>query len=245
MISNKHLIEEVHKDFEKIFHTMTYRQALSKFRQIHNVLKNSKTKKYDGKGEVGPTSNTQNNTQNHVGNVFNPICFKCGTTVHFLHHCKVMIMPCIFLNCNSTSHNAGGYQAMLDKGRKVITGRLAAVVMEAGKPATLASGSATGAPTVPPSDAQLIALEKRPRRKNWITWSAVQPLTLTLDQPPMAPVVPAMVGANNVSVTPAVNYYNTNAASISESDQSRCPACMHAKSSFSRGDYCQSNCIYQ
>ena len=69
MISNKHLIEEVHKDFKNIFHTRTYRQALYKFRQIHNVLKNSKTKKYNDRGEVGPTSNTQNNTQNHVLNV--------------------------------------------------------------------------------------------------------------------------------------------------------------------------------
>ena len=51
MISNKHLIEEVHKDFEKIFHTMTYRQALFKFRQIHNVLKSSKAKKYNGRGK--------------------------------------------------------------------------------------------------------------------------------------------------------------------------------------------------
>ena len=50
MMSNRHLVEEVHKDFENIF-SMTYRQALYKFRQINNVLVNSKTKKYDGKGD--------------------------------------------------------------------------------------------------------------------------------------------------------------------------------------------------
>ena len=54
---------------------------------------------------------------------------------------------------------------MLDKGRKVRMGKLAATVMEAGKPAAPASGDATGAPTVPPSDAQLIALAKKTKEK--------------------------------------------------------------------------------
>ena len=44
MMTNRYLIEEVHKDFENIF-SMTYSQALYKFRSIHNVLALSKTKK--------------------------------------------------------------------------------------------------------------------------------------------------------------------------------------------------------
>ena len=37
MMTNKHLLEEVHKDFEKIF-AMSYKGALFEFRQIHNRL---------------------------------------------------------------------------------------------------------------------------------------------------------------------------------------------------------------
>ena len=51
MMTNKHLLEEVHKDFERIF-AMSYKDALFEFRQIHNRLMNSKTKKYDGHGKI-------------------------------------------------------------------------------------------------------------------------------------------------------------------------------------------------
>ena len=52
MMTNRHLIEEVQKDFDNIF-LLTYEQALHKFRQIHNILRKSTLKQYTGMGE-GP-----------------------------------------------------------------------------------------------------------------------------------------------------------------------------------------------
>ena len=52
MMTNKVLMEEVYKVFEKIF-LMSYMDAIVEIRQIHYRLITSKTKKYDGHGEGG------------------------------------------------------------------------------------------------------------------------------------------------------------------------------------------------
>ena len=79
MMTNRHLMEEVHKDCDAIF-SMTYNQELYRFRSIYNVLSLSKTKKYDGEGEGVITNSAHSNNTDHVGRVgFTPTCFKCGT----------------------------------------------------------------------------------------------------------------------------------------------------------------------
>ena len=54
MMTNRHMLEEVHKDFDRIFN-MSYDQAMYRFRTFHTNLLNSKTRNYDG---VGPNCTT-------------------------------------------------------------------------------------------------------------------------------------------------------------------------------------------
>ena len=52
MMTNKVLMEEVYKVFDKKF-LMTYIDAIAEIRKIHNRLIASKTKRYNGHGEGG------------------------------------------------------------------------------------------------------------------------------------------------------------------------------------------------
>ena len=115
---------------------------------------------------MGPANNPQSSTNNqkNVGQIFTPVCFKCGTGSHFLPNCRVKIEPCTFPSCNfSSSHSAAGHQAMLDKGKTVVPDRPVSAVT--GKPVAPASSDTTGAPTAPLSDAQLIASAKKAHEK--------------------------------------------------------------------------------
>ena len=50
MMTNRVLMEEVYKEFDKIF-LMSYSEAIAEIRKIHTQLMTSKTRKYDGHGE--------------------------------------------------------------------------------------------------------------------------------------------------------------------------------------------------
>merc|ERR1712082_552307 len=116
-MTNRYLKEEVQKDFDNIF-TLTYDQALHRFRHFHNVLRKSKTKQYTGMGE-GPVVKKLQNKKNlkHVGQIGQGdspvVCFKCGVKGHISKLCKTKINPCNNITtCNSQTHNLEGHRAM-------------------------------------------------------------------------------------------------------------------------------------
>ena len=79
MITNRTLLEEVHRKFDEIF-KMSYAGAIAEIRKIHNRLMTSRTKSYNGQGEGSRQYKPPKQVNTLEGKLPVSIqkCFKCG-----------------------------------------------------------------------------------------------------------------------------------------------------------------------